>query len=125
MVVGFTVFSELKRVVAQLLTTHHINITVAGRSVTEEKLESMLESDDPQVFTQDVRNTVYYVTHGYIMEITTLQLVLITAQKRAALGECEARHQEILVLEQNIRVWHWYIMLVFAATFPFPIPGAS
>lgn len=33
-----------------------------------------------------------------------LQLVLVTAQKRAALGECEARHQEILQLEQNIRV---------------------
>lgn len=26
----------------------------AGRSVTEEKLEAMLESDDPQIFTQDV-----------------------------------------------------------------------
>ena len=30
--------------------------------------------------------------------------MLVTAQKRAALGECEARHKEILVLEQNIRV---------------------
>jgi hypothetical protein len=33
-----------------------------------------------------------------------LQLLVLTAQKRVALGECEARHQEILQLEQNIRV---------------------
>lgn len=58
----------------------------AGRSVTEEKLESILESDDPKVFTQD--------------------LILITAQKRQALGECETRHKEILQLEQNIRELH-------------------
>ena len=28
---------------------------IAGRSVTDEKLESILESDDPHVFTHDVR----------------------------------------------------------------------
>ena len=36
--------------------------------------------------------------------ILSLQLMVVTAQKRAALGECEARHKEILDLEQNIRV---------------------
>ena len=30
------------------------HICAAGRSVTEEKLDLMLESDDPQVFTHDV-----------------------------------------------------------------------
>ena len=33
---------------------------VAGRSVTEEKLDEMLESDDPQIFTQDVSTIVIY-----------------------------------------------------------------
>ena len=33
-----------------------------------------------------------------------IQILIDTAQKRQALGEIEARHQEILRLEENIRV---------------------
>ena len=33
-----------------------------------------------------------------------LQILIDTAQKRQALGEIEARHQEILHLEENIKV---------------------
>ena len=29
-------------------------LTAAGKNVTEDQLEEMLESDDPQIFTQDV-----------------------------------------------------------------------
>ena len=32
------------------------------------------------------------------------QILIDTAQKRQALGEIEARHQEILHLEENIKV---------------------
>lgn len=43
-------------------------------------------------------------TNRMVIMYELLQLVLITAQKRAALGECDARHKEILELEQNIGV---------------------
>ena len=62
-----------------------------------------MESDDPQIFTQDV-SKLNIRTFLLDNRLIKMQLVLITAQKRAALGECEARHKEILDLEQNIRV---------------------
>lgn len=57
-----------------------------GKRVTEDEVEDMLESDNPAIFTQDI--------------------LIDTAQKRKALGEIEARHQEILQLEENIRELH-------------------
>lgn len=65
----------------------------------------MLESDDPQIFTQDVGEEFLLSNLQHSIKVFYLfQLMLVTAQKRAALGECEARHKEILELEQNIRV---------------------
>jgi len=55
-----------------------------GKQVTDEEVEDMLESDNVAIFTQDI--------------------LIDTAQKRQALGEIEARHLEIMQLEQNIRV---------------------
>lgn len=57
-----------------------------GKRVTEDEVEEMLESDNPAVFTKDI--------------------LIDTAQKRQALGEIEARHQEILHLEENIKELH-------------------
>ena len=37
-------------------------------------------------------------------KLPLLQILIDTAQKRQALGEIEARHQEILHLEENIKV---------------------
>jgi t-SNARE complex subunit (syntaxin) len=54
-----------------------------GKKVTEEEVEDMLESDNLQIFTQDI--------------------LVDTAQKRQALNEVEARHMEIIQLEANIR----------------------
>lgn len=39
-----------------------------------------------------------------VFELLWAQILIDTAQKRQALGEIEARHQEILRLEENIRV---------------------
>jgi t-SNARE complex subunit (syntaxin) len=54
-----------------------------GKKVTEDEVEEMLESDNLQIFTQDI--------------------LVDTAQKRQALNEVEARHMEIIQLEANIR----------------------
>ena len=58
----------------------------AGKEVTDDEVEDMLESDDTQIFTQDI--------------------MVESAQTRQALGEVEARHREILRLEADIRELH-------------------
>lgn len=58
----------------------------AGKVVSEDQMDEMLESDNTQIFTQDI--------------------MVQTAQRRQALGEVEARHQEILRLEADIRELH-------------------
>ncbi|VDM01847.1 unnamed protein product [Schistocephalus solidus] len=55
----------------------------ADRRITDEELEDMLESGDPQIFTQSI--------------------LADTQQARQTLNEIEARHQDILKLEQSIR----------------------
>lgn len=56
---------------------------IADRRITDEELEDMLESGDPQIFTQSI--------------------LADTQQARQTLNEIEARHQDILKLEQSIR----------------------
>jgi t-SNARE complex subunit (syntaxin) len=58
----------------------------AGKEVSEDQMDEMLESDNTQIFTQD--------------------MMVQTAQRRQALGEVEARHMEILRLEADIRELH-------------------
>ncbi|XP_064392686.1 syntaxin-1A-like [Halichondria panicea] len=55
----------------------------AGRNVTEDEVDDMLESDNPQIFTQD-----------------------LLLERKSVLGEVETRHQEIMQLETNIRELH-------------------
>ncbi|VDI60328.1 syntaxin 1A, partial [Mytilus galloprovincialis] len=61
-------------------------IRVAGRTTTDEQLEDMLESGNPKIFTQDI-----------IME---------TQQAKQTLADIEARHNDIIKLENSIRELH-------------------
>lgn len=59
---------------------------ITGRSTTNEELEDMLESGNPAIFTQ-----------GIIME---------TQQAKQSLKDIEARHEDIMKLENSIRELH-------------------
>ncbi|XP_034460264.1 syntaxin-1A isoform X1 [Hippoglossus hippoglossus] len=60
-------------------------LEITGRNTTNEELESMLESDNPAIFTS-----------GIIMDNITQQ----------AMNEIETRHTEIIKLENSIRELH-------------------
>ncbi|XP_071110871.1 syntaxin isoform X2 [Haliotis cracherodii] len=59
---------------------------ITGRTTTNEELEDMLESGNPAIFTQ-----------GIIME---------TQQAKQTLADIEARHNDIIKLENSIRELH-------------------
>lgn len=61
-------------------------LEITGRTTTNEELEDMLVSDNPAVFTQ-----------GIIME---------TQQAKQSLADIEARHADIIKLENSIRELH-------------------
>ncbi|XP_024000359.2 syntaxin-1A [Salvelinus sp. IW2-2015] len=61
-------------------------LEITGRNTTNEELESMLESDNPAIFTS-----------GIVMDSN------ITQQ---AMNEIETRHTEIIKLENSIRELH-------------------
>ncbi|KAK0171109.1 hypothetical protein PV328_008869 [Microctonus aethiopoides] len=61
-------------------------LEITGRSTTNEELEEMLEQGNPAVFTQ-----------GIIME---------TQQAKQTLADIEARHADIIKLENSIRELH-------------------
>merc|ERR1711884_695581 len=61
-------------------------LEIQGRTTTNEELESMLEQGNPSVFTQ-----------GIIMD---------TAAAKQTLADIEARHKDILKLEQSIKELH-------------------
>ncbi|CAH8545597.1 unnamed protein product [Heterobilharzia americana] len=61
-------------------------LEIAQRSVTDEELENMLESGNPQIFTQGILTD--------------------TQQARQNLADIEARHEDIMKLEKSIRELH-------------------
>ncbi|KAK3083850.1 hypothetical protein FSP39_004115 [Pinctada imbricata] len=61
-------------------------LEITGRTTTNEELEDMLESGNPAIFTQ-----------GIIME---------TQQAKQTLADIEARHNDIIKLENSIRELH-------------------
>ncbi|XP_063396217.1 syntaxin isoform X1 [Mytilus trossulus] len=61
-------------------------LEITGRTTTDEQLEDMLESGNPKIFTQDI-----------IME---------TQQAKQTLADIEARHNDIIKLENSIRELH-------------------
>ncbi|XP_059930720.1 syntaxin-1A-like isoform X3 [Gadus macrocephalus] len=60
-------------------------LEITGRNTTNDELESMLESDNPAIFTS-----------GIVMDNITQQ----------AMNEIETRHTEIIKLENSIRELH-------------------
>ncbi|VDP72345.1 unnamed protein product [Echinostoma caproni] len=60
-----------------------MKLEVAERPVTDEELDEMLKSDNPQIFTQ-----------GILMD---------TQQARQNVADIEARHEDIMKLERSIR----------------------
>ncbi|CAH8605745.1 unnamed protein product [Schistosoma rodhaini] len=61
-------------------------LEIAQRSVTDNELENMLESGNPQIFTQGI--------------------ITDTQQARQNLADIEARHEDIMKLEKSIRELH-------------------
>lgn len=64
----------------------HRQLKITGNNVTDEELESMLESGQTDVFTQNILNDA--------------------KATRQALNEIESRHDEIIKLEKNIKDLH-------------------
>ncbi|KAA0199774.1 Syntaxin [Fasciolopsis buskii] len=60
-----------------------LKLEVAERPVTDDELDRMLQSDNPQIFTQ-----------GILMD---------TQQARQNVADIEARHEDIMKLERSIR----------------------
>ncbi|CAF1432386.1 unnamed protein product [Rotaria sordida] len=61
-------------------------LEIIGRSVTDKQMEAMIESRNPAVFTQDI--------------------MVETEQAKRSLTDMEARHSDIMRLENNIRELH-------------------
>uniref|UniRef100_A0A915JPY2 t-SNARE coiled-coil homology domain-containing protein n=1 Tax=Romanomermis culicivorax TaxID=13658 RepID=A0A915JPY2_ROMCU len=68
----------------------HRQLDIAGRSVDDDQLEEMIESGNPRIFTQ-----------GIITE---------TQQAKQTLADIEARHNDIIKLENSIRELHEMFM---------------
>lgn len=91
-----------------------MDVLSAGRNTTNEELESMLESDNPAIFTSGVsaatRGGTALFAFGRVTWPTHLlprppQIIMdnITEQ---AMNEIETRHNEIIKLENSIRELH-------------------
>ena len=76
---------------------------IAGRATTDEELEQMLESGDPAIFTQGVVSTVSLVFANYLI---VWQIITDTKQAKQMLAEIQARHEDIIKLENSIRELH-------------------
>ncbi|XP_068677811.1 syntaxin-1A-like isoform X2 [Montipora foliosa] len=61
-------------------------LEITGKMKTSDEVEEMLEGGDPAIFTSDI--------------------VIETQQARQALGDIEARHQDIINLEKSIQELH-------------------
>lgn len=92
----------------------HVGVLSAGRNTTNEELESMLESDNPAIFTSGVSAaTGGPAVHRHCWRVTwparlccnPPQIIMdnITEQ---AMNEIETRHNEIIKLENSIRELH-------------------
>ncbi|CAF4002796.1 unnamed protein product [Rotaria sordida] len=79
------VLDEKMATIKKLATDVRQNLKI-GRSVTDKQMEAMIESRNPAVFTQDI--------------------MVETEQAKQSLTDMEARHSDIMRLENNIRELH-------------------
>ncbi|CAG5108940.1 Similar to Syntaxin (Aplysia californica) [Cotesia congregata] len=69
-------------------------LEITGRTTTNEELEEMLEQGNPAVFTQGVGSD------------TQVKIIMETQQAKQTLADIEARHADIIKLENSIRELH-------------------
>ncbi|XP_044595578.1 syntaxin-1A isoform X3 [Cotesia glomerata] len=69
-------------------------LEITGRTTTNEELEEMLEQGNPAVFTQGVSS------------YTQVKIIMETQQAKQTLADIEARHADIIKLENSIRELH-------------------
>jgi syntaxin 1A len=82
----------------------------ANKETTDEELEEMLETGNVAVFTGDVSFAILSFLQAKKTACEKiwfffifLQIVVQTQEARQALADIEARHEEIINLEKNIR----------------------
>ncbi|XP_054155008.1 syntaxin-1A-like [Oppia nitens] len=63
-------------------------LEITGRSTTDEELETMLDSENPNIFTQSIK------------------IITDSRELRQRLADIEARHADIIKLENSIRELH-------------------
>ncbi|UYV63530.1 STX1A [Cordylochernes scorpioides] len=68
-------------------------LEITGKVTTDEELEAMLESENPTVFTKDLR-------------VWCGQIIVDSQIARQTLADIEARHADIMKLESSIRELH-------------------
>jgi len=106
---------------------------LAGRTTTDEELEEMIEQGNPAVFTQGVTNYVMWFPFCFLsprinhfpetwlgaerqdtstsrvltfLSLSWFQIIMETQQARQTLADIEARHADIIKLENSIRELH-------------------
>ncbi|KAI4461041.1 syntaxin [Holotrichia oblita] len=86
----------------------------AGRQTTNEELEEMLEQGNPAVFTQGVSSLFcspkcfpfHPNTHLRTQHRLIYFIIMETQQAKQTLADIEARHADIIKLENSIRELH-------------------
>uniref|UniRef100_A0A182PA00 t-SNARE coiled-coil homology domain-containing protein n=1 Tax=Anopheles epiroticus TaxID=199890 RepID=A0A182PA00_9DIPT len=73
-------------------------LEITGRATTNEELEEMLEQGNSAVFTQGVNH------FSHIMKC--MRIIMETQQAKQTLADIEARHADIIKLENSIRELH-------------------
>ncbi|CAF97409.1 unnamed protein product, partial [Tetraodon nigroviridis] len=76
-------------------------LEITGRNTTNEELESMLESDNPAIFTSGVGDAV-----GPPSGFISAAHIIMDNITEQAMNEIETRHNEIIKLENSIRELH-------------------
>lgn len=80
---------------------------LAGRTTTNEELEEMLEQGNPAVFTQGVSVAKFiFEINILIILFFKIQIIMETQQAKQTLADIEARHADIIKLENSIRELH-------------------
>jgi hypothetical protein len=101
---------------AWLMNSFSLFPHLAGRTTTDEELEEMIEQGNPAVFTQGVITLLAFLCGSLINYFSgtglshplslSFQIIMETQQARQTLADIEARHADIIKLENSIRELH-------------------
>lgn len=83
---------------------------LAGKATTNEELEEMLEQGNSAVFTQgvslNIKDTIGFFINYIYFSLFVLKIIMETQQAKQTLADIEARHADIIKLENSIRELH-------------------